>query len=273
MPLQRKLFQRYWTESSHEDGSNHLTENSKPMRQASNLSRASNASRLLIATLPLLLTVACSVNRRPNDGAPSFGRPLESGVASWYGPGFHGRRTANGERYNMDDLTAAHPTLPFGTRLMVRNIRTGQSVIVRVNDRGPFAKSRILDLSRAAARKVGVYGPGTARVEIYPAPRAGRRPDEMTTAAPVAVFAGFAGVTPDQGPPPRYTVQVGAFGDTGRAVELHREISRIYPEVFVHSDGTWNRVQVGLFTDRDQAEALRRELAVMGMSSVVVATR
>lgn len=247
------------------------------MRHANNLSPASKASRLLIATLPLLLTVACSVNRRPNDSAPSLGRPLESGVASWYGPGFHGRRTANGERYNMDDLTAAHPTLPFGTRLIVRNMRTGQSVIVRVNDRGPFAKRRILDLSRAAARKVGVYGPGTAYVEIYPATPGGR--DGRGATAVTAAFAGgaggagFAGSTPDASPPPRYTVQVGAFGDTGRAVELHREISRIYPEVFVHSDGTWNRVQVGLFTDRDQAESLRRELAVMGMSSVVVATR
>lgn len=237
------------------------------MRQANNLSRASNASRLLIATLPLLLSVACSVNRRPNDGAPSLGRPLESGVASWYGPGFQGRRTANGEKYNMYDLTAAHPTLPFGTRLLVRNMSTGKTVVVRVNDRGPFKKSRILDLSFAAAKEVGVFGPGTAYVELYPAP-AGRR-DEPPP-APVAMFAGL---TPDQGPPPRYTVQVGAFSDSGRAVELHREIARVYPEVFVHSDGTWNRVQVGLFTDRDQAESLRRELAVMGMSSVVVATR
>ncbi|HYN22488.1 MAG TPA: SPOR domain-containing protein [Thermoanaerobaculia bacterium] len=73
--------------------------------------------------------------------------------------------------------------------------------------------------------------------------------------------------------PSRYTVQVGAFSEAGRAVELHRQISRIYPEVFVHSDGTWNRVQIGLFADRLQAEALRRELAVMGLSSVVIATR
>jgi rare lipoprotein A len=240
------------------------------MRHANNLSPVSNASRLLIATLPLLLTVACAVNRRPNDGAPGLGRPLESGVASWYGPGFQGRRTANGEKYNMYDLTAAHPTLPFGTRLMVRNASTGKTVVVRVNDRGPFKKSRILDLSYAAAREVGVFGPGTAFVELYPA-SASRRRDEMT--APPAPMAVFAGLTPDQGPPPRYTVQGGAFSATGRAVELHREIARIYPEVFVHSDGTWNRVQVGLFTDRDQAESLRRELAVLGMSSVVVATR
>jgi rare lipoprotein A len=236
------------------------------MRQANNLSRASNASRLLIATLPLLLTVACSVNRRQNDGAPGFGRPLESGVASWYGPGFQGRRTASGERYNMYDMTAAHPTLPFGTRLAVRNANTGKVVMVRVNDRGPFKKNRILDLSFAAAKEVGVFGPGTAYVEIYPAPRANR--DERP--APVAVFAGL---TPEQGPPPRYTVQVGAFSDAARAVELHREISRIFPEVFVHSDGTWNRVQVGLFNDRDQAEALRRELAAMGLTSVVLAAR
>jgi rare lipoprotein A len=240
------------------------------MRHANNSSPASKASRLLIATLPLLLTVACSVNRRPNDGVSGLGRPLESGVASWYGPGFQGRRTASGERYDMNDLTAAHPTLPFGTRLKVRNTRTGQSVIVRVNDRGPFAKSRILDLSRAAAKEAGVYGPGTAYVEIYPVPLAGR--DDTLAAVPVEM-AGITGVTADTGPPPHYTVQVGAFSDAGKAVELHHQISRIYPEVFVHSDGTWNRVQVGLFTDRDQAESLRRELAVMGLSSVVVATR
>jgi rare lipoprotein A len=246
------------------------------MRQANNLSRASNASRLLIATLPLLLTVGCSLNRRPNASAPGYGKPLESGVASWYGPGFHGHRTASGEKYNMYDLTAAHPTLPFGTRLAVRNVRTGKMVVVRVNDRGPFTKSRILDLSYAAAKEVGVFGPGTARVEIYPAARGRRgerneRPEMPVTVA--AVYQQTQQTAEDDGPPPLYTVQVGAFGDAGRAVELHRQISRIYPEVFVHSDGTWNRVQVGLFTDRDQAEALRRELAVMGLSSVVLATR
>lgn len=238
------------------------------MRHANNLSPVSKATRLLVATLPLILTVACSVNRRPNEGAPSFGRPLESGVASWYGPGFQGRRTASGERYNMYELTAAHPSLPFGTRLMVRNASNGKKVVVRVNDRGPFKKSRILDLSYAAAKEVGVFGPGTAYVEIYPAPAS--RPAETTEPDRTAIYAGL---TPDQGPPPRYTVQVGAFSDASRAVELHREVTRVYPEVFVHSDGTWNRVQVGLFTDREQAESLRRELAVMGMSSVVVATR
>lgn len=228
------------------------------MRTRDNLGRS---SAFLIAALPLLLTIACSANRRPG-GTPSLGRPMQSGMASWYGPGFHGRRTANGEKYNMYDLTAAHPTLPFGTRLTVRNVRTGQSVVVRVNDRGPFKKSRIIDLSYSAAREAGVFGPGTAYVEIYPAGRAEPPQPEIV---PQVVMASSM--------PSRYTVQVGAFSEASRAVELHREISRIFPEVFVHSDGTWNRVQVGLFTDRDQAESLRRELAVMGMTSVVVATR
>lgn len=229
------------------------------MRSGNDSSRLTSASRFLIATLPLLLAVGCSANRRP-EVSPGFDRPLQSGVASWYGPGFHGRRTANGERYDMYGLTAAHPTLPFGTRLEVRNARTGQRVIVRVNDRGPFKKSRILDLSYAAAREVGVYGPGTAYVELYPAPA---EPDPPTSYAVVRASTA----------PQRYTVQVGAFSDAARAVELHRQIARIYPEVFVHSDGTWNRVQVGLFTDRTQAESLRRELAVMGLTSVVIATR
>ena len=184
-------------------------------------------------------------------------------MASWYGPGFQGRRTANGEKYNMYDLTAAHPSLPFGTKVEVRNSRTGQEVVVRINDRGPFKKSRIIDLSYSAAREAGVFGPGTAYVEIYPAGRAEPPQPELVANAVMEASA----------MPSRYTVQVGAFGDAGRAVELHREIARIFPEVFVHSDGTWNRVQVGIFTDRDQAESLRRELAVLGMNSVVVATR
>lgn len=231
------------------------------MRRRDNLGRLP-AARILLAILPVLLAAGCS-SHRSSDPTTSLGRPIQSGMASWYGPGFQGRRTANGEKYNMYDLTAAHPTLPFGTHLMVRNVRTGQTVVVRVNDRGPFKKKRILDLSYTAAREVGVFGPGTAYVEIYPAGRAEAPQPELV---PHVVLAASS-------VPSRYTVQVGAFSETGRAVQLHREIARIYPEVFVHSDGTWNRVQVGLFNNRDQAESLRRELAVLGLSSVVVTTR
>jgi rare lipoprotein A len=88
---------------------------------------------------------------------------VRTGTASWYQ---HGRRTANGEHFKPDGLTAAHRTLPFGTRLVVRNRSNGRSVVVRVNDRGPFIRGRILDVSRGAARKLGKIRTGTARVDI-----------------------------------------------------------------------------------------------------------
>jgi rare lipoprotein A len=87
-------------------------------------------------------------------------KPLQKGVASWYGPGFHGKKTANGERFNTNDLTAAHKTLAFGTQLRVTNERTGKSVVVRINDRGPYAHGRVIDLSKAAAQAVGIEGVG-----------------------------------------------------------------------------------------------------------------
>ncbi len=90
----------------------------------------------------------------------------QTGLASWYGDRFHGRKTASGEVYNMHAMTAAHPKLPFGTKLMVTSKSTGKSVQVRVNDRGPFAKRRIIDLSFAAAKKIGIIEMGEDEVEI-----------------------------------------------------------------------------------------------------------
>jgi rare lipoprotein A len=94
----------------------------------------------------------------PADAEAFQERKLQTGTASWYGPGFHGRRTANGETFNTNDLTAAHRTLPFGTRLKVINERTGKSVVVRINDRGPYAHGRVIDLSRASAQAIGIIG-------------------------------------------------------------------------------------------------------------------
>ncbi len=90
---------------------------------------------------------------------------VQRGHASWYGPGFHGRLTANGERFNTHALTAAHRTLPFGTRVRVVNQKTGRSVVVRINDRGPFIKGRIIDLAHSAARQIGMSG--VASVALY----------------------------------------------------------------------------------------------------------
>ncbi|MEZ5607705.1 MAG: septal ring lytic transglycosylase RlpA family protein [Burkholderiaceae bacterium] len=89
-----------------------------------------------------------------------LGRTLQRGVASWYGPRFHGQRTASGEPYDMHELTAAHNSLPFGTRVLVQNPRTGKQVVVRINDRGPFVAGRVIDLSRAAAKALGMLERG-----------------------------------------------------------------------------------------------------------------
>lgn len=96
-------------------------------------------------------------------GEPGYER---TGVASWYGRGFHGRPTANGERFDMHAMTAAHPTLPLSTLVRVTNLDNGSSIAVRINDRGPYARGRIIDLSQAGARALGFEGRGTARVRV-----------------------------------------------------------------------------------------------------------
>ena len=94
------------------------------------------------------------------------GRDLQRGLASWYGPGFHGRLTASGERFDMNELTAAHKSLPFGTRVLVHSPRTGKQVVVRINDRGPFVKGRVIDLSKAAAQVLGLHALGHDNVVL-----------------------------------------------------------------------------------------------------------
>ena len=109
------------------------------------------------------------------------GRDLQKGVASWYGPGFHGRTTANGEKFDMYELTAAHKTLPFGTRVVVHNPRTGKEVVVRINDRGPYAKGRVIDLSKAAANALGFKSRGHDAVVLREALPGGRAGDLIAT--------------------------------------------------------------------------------------------
>ncbi|WP_038057352.1 septal ring lytic transglycosylase RlpA family protein [Thermus amyloliquefaciens] len=99
---------------------------------------------------------------------PGPARVFQEGLAVWYGPGFHGKRTASGERYDMYALTAAHPTLPFGTRVRVTNLKNGRSVVVRINDRGPFGGKYIIDLSYAAAKAIGALSATRVRLEVLP---------------------------------------------------------------------------------------------------------
>lgn len=117
--------------------------------------------RKMIALYSLILILPV-----PGLGSKKATHPmLFYGEASWYGRRFHGRRTANGEKFDMNKLTAAHRTLPFGSLVRVTNLENDRSVTVRINDRGPFAKGRVLDLSRSAAQKLGFLGSGRAKVE------------------------------------------------------------------------------------------------------------
>src|SRR5215218_253220 len=104
------------------------------------------------------VVLGCALGATP--AAAEETKPIQTGAASWYGPGVHGKRTANGERFNTNALTAAHKTLPFGTEVRVTNEHTGKSVVVRINDRGPYAHGRVIDLSKAAAEAVGIEGVG-----------------------------------------------------------------------------------------------------------------
>jgi rare lipoprotein A len=136
--------------------------------------------RIRVELLPILLasimlTGACAQRKSPSGPPASIPRHrVETGQASWYGKAHHGRRTASGERFDMRALTAAHRTLPFGTIVHVTDVRSGRSVNVRINDRGPFRRDRIIDLSYEAARKLGFVTRGTARVEITVVPREAR---------------------------------------------------------------------------------------------------
>src|SRR4051812_17351296 len=121
-------------------------------RRPESMTKASTALAITAVVL------GCALTTSP--AAAEETKPIQTGAASWYGPGFHGKRTATGERFNTNDLTAAHKTLPFGTKVRVTNERTGRSVVVRINDRGPYAHGRVIDLSKAAAAAVGIAGVG-----------------------------------------------------------------------------------------------------------------
>ncbi len=126
--------------------------------------------RIAFALAGILALAACVGSPKPRDPrlppvVPKVGTVVV-GMASWYGPGYHGNRTSSGERFDQDDLTAAHYEWAFGTMIKVTLLSTGRSVVVRVNDRFPKYKGRVLDVSRAAARAIGLIGPGTGRVRL-----------------------------------------------------------------------------------------------------------
>ncbi len=190
----------------------------------------------------------------------------QRGTASWYGRKFHGRKTSNGETYDMYGISAAHKTLPFGTGVRVTNLRNGRKLEVRINDRGPFAKGRIIDLSYGAAKKLGVVGPGTAPVEI------------VALAAPtrkVAQSGGGRRFEPVDLTRGNFTFQVGAFQDRANAQRLAAQLEKRHTHVHIASfdrgDGLFHRVRVGRAHRLDEAEAYERTLIRQGYDVFIVA--
>jgi len=173
----------------------------------------------------------------------------QRGKASWYGRKFHGRKTANGETYDMYAMTAAHKTLPFGTYISVCNLKNNRKIEVRVNDRGPFIRSRILDLSYTAAKKLGIVGPGTAEVEIV-ALGAMAQPKQPGSTARSYIPGNYY-----QG---NFTVQIGAFSEVKNAQRLKQKLGRSYGNAYIticyDGHGALYRVRVGRFSTLEQAD-------------------
>jgi len=187
----------------------------------------------------LLLGVGAACAMLPGTTKNYHPGTIEKGIASWYGEPFHGRATASGEIYDMYGITAAHRTLPLGTHVRVTNLQNGRVIKLKVNDRGPFVRGRILDLSYGAAKRLGTVEAGTVRVkiEVLDLPRNANSP---------------------------FTIQVGAFSLEANARELSGRLKREYAEVSVKSvssqSGSYYRVQVGHFTNEHHARKTARRI-------------
>ena len=173
---------------------------------------------------------------------------VQYGIASWYGKDFHGKPTSSGEIYDMYQLTCAHNTLPLGTMVMVTNMENGKSVELKVNDRGPFVKDRIIDLSYAAAQIIGMYEKGTAYVKVE-----------------------FIGPLIES--IQRFTLQVGSFVDEANARRLADQLRNSFENVFVTTLETvtqkYYRVRVGQFETRESALSMAEKLSQMGFKVLV----
>ncbi|MFH1336437.1 MAG: septal ring lytic transglycosylase RlpA family protein [Candidatus Zixiibacteriota bacterium] len=177
----------------------------------------------------------------------------ESGVASWYGGEFHGRRTSSGEIYNMYAGTAAHRILPFGTHVEVKNVLSGEKTTVRINDRGPFVKDRIIDLSYTGARDIGLIGPGTVPVELKVVGTSPSTPLYWTGS---------------------FTVQVGAFEDFRNATRLKEKLSCHYTPVYISPfdspNGIIYRVRVGKYNTFEETLQTQKELETKGYQDTFI---
>ncbi len=275
-------------------------------------------SKALLAGGLLLVALPASAQQKRWDGSVKIGRPYEvsgvryvpaddrnyqnMGTASWYGDKFHGRPTSSGELYDMHDLTAAHRTLPMPSFIKVTNLDNGKSVVLRVNDRGPFHSNRIIDVSRKGAEELGFIGKGTALVKVervFPSETLEQRrvlaalptpgvnsdgPSDKMPALPVADIISLPLPPPPQevldlaqgrdGPKlASFFVQVAAVGDETRAQVLAQDISRFgaaFVEPLPGSAGQLYRVRIGPYLTRAIAVALVEDLRAAGYGDALV---
>jgi rare lipoprotein A len=210
---------------------------------------------------------AYEVNGQRYQPIPSADGFAEKGLASWYGKDFHGRKTSNGETYDMYAMTAAHKTLPMNVYLQVTNLDNGRSAVVRVNDRGPFVKSRILDLSYSAAKELGVVGPGTAPVSIE---ALGYRDKTESGSAPHYSQPASYEVGP-------FMMQVGAFTVKENAYRLAEKLKGQFGSSSV-AEGWVNgqkffRVRAGLYDTMALAEDALRHFEINGYPNSFIVAR
>jgi rare lipoprotein A len=255
---------------------------------------------LLILGLPLLVSCSSSPSLQTADGAPEqvpnldhvtepvprdeppskYGNPesyvvngqtyytqqssvgyVERGIASWYGTKFHGRRTSSGEPYDMYQLTAAHKTLPLPTYARVTNLQNQRSIIVKINDRGPFHENRLVDLSYAAAHKLGILANGTGLVELRAIDPSAPEPPPTVAAAPPAKLQGVG-----------LYLQVGAFANLTNAKALQNrlnqaDISNTLLSRIPVSNAWLYRVRIGPISDVEKADQLASMVVAMGIQN------
>ena len=232
----------------------------------------------------VLLVAACGSGERktayvappPAEGTYKVGKPYdidgvtyrpmidesydETGIASWYGPKFHGKRTANGEFFDMNAVSAAHQTLPMPSMVRVTNLDNGREISVRVNDRGPFVRGRIIDMSRRGAQLLGFRYKGTARVRVRVLPEESRQVAALakTTPPPASMRSAADGVVFEPPPESAGPVETASLPAPGGGSGTGKAIERVY-------------IQAGAFLNRENANKLKVRLAPLGRT--VIATR
>jgi len=200
----------------------------------------------------------------------------ERGIASWYGRKFHNQKTSNGDTYDMYGMTAAHPTLPLPSYARVTNVATGKSVVVRVNDRGPFHRGRVIDLSYAAAYRIGIAQRGSGMVEVESIIPANAPSQAITTPLPPVVIpetAPAAAMSVAQ-EPGGYGVQLGAFSNYANAQQfvagISNQLAPLGVEAKVHEGNGLFRIMVGPYSTREDARSAGERLrAALGIDATV----